>query len=132
MTIPDRHAKDDPERDTYDPEPYRQAALDSVIETIMLFGQWPQPRSSLRIWLNEQPRRVEFDLAEWMAENFEPAEMSAFIVAHICNDDDRNARQDDIERRIETQLRDELAESGMVESKIEELHEEEREEHDGR
>ncbi len=122
MTMPDRHAKDDPERDTYDPEPYRQAAIDSVIETIMLFGQWPQPRT------DGQHRRMEFDLAEWMAENFEPAEMSAFIVAHICNDDDRNARQDDIERRIETQLRAELADSSMVESVIEQLHEDERDE----
>ena len=115
------------ERDTYDPEPYRQAALDSVIETIMLFGEYPQPRTLIGGRMYGHPRRCEFDLQEWITENMEPCETAAFLVAHITGYDSRDIMQATFEKMIEERLRAELAESGMVESKIEELYEDDME-----
>ena len=115
----------DPERDTYDPEPYRQSALDSVIETIMLFGQYPQPRTGTG-W-HTQTRRVEFDLSEWVAENMEPADLAHFMVVHICNDENKDLQRDKAEKWIEEQLRGELVDSDMVMEKIDDLYNDDRE-----
>ena len=120
----------DPERGTYDPEPYRQRALDDVIETIMLFGQWPQPNTGIG-WIRSA-RRVEFDLAEWCAENINADVLAAFLVSHIALDDDRDIRQDKIEKEITAKLRAHLAESDMVDDKIDDLHADEMEEANGR
>ena len=128
--MPDRNAHIHGAENTYDPEPYRQRALDDVIETIMLFGQWPQPRTG-HGWHNAQ-RRVEFDLQEWIVENMGPNETAAFLVAHISGYESRDIMQSTFEKRIEAALRTEFAESDMVESVIEQLHEDEREEHNGR
>ena len=130
MTMPDRNAHIHGDEGTYDPEPYRQRALDDVIETIMLFGQYPQPRTG-HGWHNAQ-RRVEFDLQEWIVENMEPIETAAFLVAHISGYENRDIMQSTFEKLIEAALRAHLADSDMVMEKIEELHEDEREEHNGR
>lgn len=115
--------KGDPDAGTYDPDEYRERALDEVIETIMLFGIYPQPNPY------RAPRQTEFDLAEWVAENVDVGELAQFLVAHIANDDDKNTRQDRIEKEISARLRDHLRDSDMVADKIEELHEDERNDH---
>ncbi len=127
MTMPDRNAHIHGDEGTYDPEPYRQRALDDVIETIMLFGQWPQPRTGRGI-----QGRIEFDLAEWCAENINADVLAAFLVSHIALDDDRDIRQDKIEKEITAKLRAHLAESDMVDDKIDDLHADEMEEANGR
>ncbi len=112
----------DPEAGTYDPEPYRERALDDVIETIMLFGQWPQPRP----WRGGTVRRVEFDLCDWIADNLEPSELAAFAVGQICGEDTASGRLH-LERDITEQLRAELSDSEMVNDHIDELHRDETE-----
>lgn len=108
---------------TYDPEPYRPRALDDVIETIMLFGQYPQPRHGRGL----QARRAEFDLCDWIAENIEPCDVAQFLTWHICLHEDRDMLKINLEKRITDKLREELADSDMVNDAIAELHEQERE-----
>ncbi len=129
--MPDRNAHIHGDENTYDPEPYRQRALDEVIETIMLFGQWPQPRTGSG-WHTPTPRRVEFDLVDWISENLEPQDTAQFLMWSITNDDGAYTLQTNLEKRIEERLRVELADSSMVDDVIESLHEDERAEHDGR
>ena len=114
----------DPDAGTYDPDEYRERALDDVIDLIMLFGVYPPPR------VYGKPHRIEFDLAEWVAENVDVGELAQFLVAHIANDDDKNMRQDRLEKEIAAKLREHLRDSDMVVDKIEELHENERREHE--
>lgn len=125
--MPDRNAHIHGDENTYDPEPYRQAALDSVIETIMLFGEYPQPRTLIGGRMCGQPRRCEFDLQEWVTENMEPFETAAFLVAHITGYDSCDVMQSTFEKMIEERLRVELADSGMVDDVIEQLYEDDRE-----
>ena len=66
-------------------------------------------------------------MQEWVTENMEPHETAAFLVAHITGYDSRDIMQATFEKMIEERLREDLAESGMVESKIEELYEDDME-----
>lgn len=122
--MPDRNAKIHGDEGTYDPEPYRARALDDVIETILAFGQYPQPRTGR---YSPGVRRIEFDLREWCVENLEPDELAGFLVAHITVYDDTYGLQMKLERDIEARLREELADSGMVNEKIDEIYHDEME-----
>jgi len=113
----------DPDAGTYDPDEYRERALDEVIETIMLWGQYPAPNPY------RPPRRIEFDLAEWVAENVDVSELAQFLGAHIANDEKKDEKQLVLEVDISAKLSEHLRDSDMVADKIEELHEDERNEH---
>ncbi len=116
----------DPEAGTYDPEPYRARALDDVIETIMLFGQWPQPRTG-KGWHMAAKPSAQFSLVDWLIENEEPCDLAAFVVRQIMLDDERDVWQNRMEKRITEKLRAELSDSEMVNDHIDELRRDEME-----
>ncbi len=124
MTMPDRNSSIHGDEGMYDPEPYVAEALDNIVGTVMLFGQWPQPRTSVASSLGYAPRRVEFDLAEWLVEEYEPAEMARFMVNRLCRDDDSDMLELRTEQEIEAKLRKHFADSAILDAEIEELHHE--------
>ena len=61
-----------------------ETARGEIVETIMLFGQWPQPRPESD---HRMPHRVQFLLSEFIAnrENPDVEELAQFMVLAITN-----------------------------------------------
>jgi len=105
--------------------PFMDDALDDVIDTILLFGTYPQPR---QMWQGGRfvpcRRPVRFDLADWVAENVEPVQLAEsytdFIMSQALGLEGEN-RRDRQQKNVDKMLRDYLADSDIVRDKAEEL-----------
>jgi len=108
-----------------DAAPFMDDALDEVIDTIMLFGVYPQPR---QVWrdgrFHPAAERAQFDLQEWVAENIDPVQLAESYTDFICSaafgvaGEDRRDQQ---QKAVDKMLRDFLAGSDMVRDKAEEF-----------
>ena len=83
-----------------------EAALEEVVYTIMLFGQWPQPKP-----LGDPQPRVEFSLTEFIANEVEHSELVDVYVDAITGSfdsfyDTQERKRRDIEDRLTNHLRD--------------------------
>ena len=78
-------------------------ARDEIVETVMLFGEWPQPSP-------HRPRRIEFDLVEWIYEEGSVAdehELCQYFVLSIIDRSDIGAFEDS-RIRWENEITDKL------------------------
>jgi len=109
--------------------PHMENALESVVETIMLYGEYPQRR---KVWRNGAfvvlPASKQFDLWSWLARNINSDDRNEFMFAMTV---DYNRHSDTLTKwrdKIEKRLIEELAGSEMVREKAEQLAEEARDE----
>lgn len=120
-----------------DIEPYLADALESVVETILLFGEYPQPRPNA--WrTGKTPPKREFDLYDFLeAHEGDPYRMPEECTLReyfILSLTDRTTygpfsdARDRWEKKIEKALRDDLAGGELVQAKALQLALEEREE----
>lgn len=107
-------------------EAQMENALDHVLETILLFGQYPQPR---RPYPSDYPlrvppsRRIQFDLQEWIDKHIDRAQLVETYAEYIMQDAlgvDGHDRHDRQVKQVENMLREELADSEIVREKAEE------------
>ncbi len=103
-----------------------EQALESVVETIMLFGEYPQPRMHVRGILGTPPRRRLFDLHDWVIENVDAVNWYVRMVTEYGSEFD--AQRLDETNRIEKLLREELRDSQIVYDKAADIAHEEAEE----
>lgn len=100
---------------------YKERALEDVVETIMLYGEYPQPRRA-SYGLSFVQRIRQFDLREWLTENYKPEEIADFMVRAMTDygldfDEERLLQTDSIEKQLTVELRD----SPIVLDKADEL-----------
>ena len=63
-----------------DLQPFLESALEDVVETVMLYGQWPAPRRMIKGMPYRQLARVQFSLIEWVDENVNIDELVTYYV----------------------------------------------------
>lgn len=66
----------------------REAAREQIVETVMLFRQWPQPRPANAFW-GPMPR-VKFSLVEWLFDTagftpIDPSEVEELFVLALTD-----------------------------------------------
>lgn len=132
-TNPGRYDKDHGDEGTLDLEPHMEGALEHVVETIMNFGVYPQPRCVGLFMTTGSNRRTEFDLYDDLIDEkfIEHADLLEFFILSM-NDAGHygsfyNLRSS-WEKRLEKYLSTKLQDSSMVREKAEEYMEEELEE----
>ncbi len=109
--MPDHHSVPEALKDGNDL--YKERALEDIVETIMLYGEYPARAS--------KTTRL-FDLREWIQENMDADEIADFMVGAFTDwglgwDEQRLKLCDNIEKQITAELRD----SQMVLDKADEL-----------
>jgi len=118
----------DPDDGKIDIEPFMARALNDVIETIMLFGVYPQPRRSFRNGCYRNLAGVRFDLSDWLFEHYAdelPGLAAGFLT---LNGDEAYEHKSRHEKRVIELIAEELRESEIVRDKALEMAEEERNE----
>lgn len=99
------------------PTLYMQDALESVVETVMLFGQYPQPRAS-----QYQPvRRVQFLLCDWIGENIDVSTMAMFMACSLDYGTEFDTLRYKNEENIRLALMEHFKDSDIVQEKAEEM-----------
>lgn len=98
---------------TIDLDPYMDEALNEVIETILLFGQYPQPN-------RRRPVQCKFDLIEHLTNDWNPSELAAFLLVALTNGDTFEAKMN-AEKRLTEELSDKLRDSEIVRDKAFEM-----------
>lgn len=112
-----------------DISPYMPRALDDVIETILAWGVYPQPRLYPYAMRHLPARRVEFDLREWCNEHIDQSEMAELYVSMITDySNEHDSRRMKEAARVEAMLREELRDAEITRERAERLAEEAREE----
>ena len=115
------------EVDGLDLEPFMENALEVVVETIMLFGEFPQRH---KVWRNgrfeDAPHNVEFDLYDFLAAKVSNDDRNEFMFAITTNYGKDSGTLLDWQKKIEKRLMEELAGSEMVREKALEMAEEEK------
>lgn len=112
--------------------PHMENALESVVETIMNFGEYPQPRRVGLFITTGSPRRKQYDLYEELQDEkfIEHADLLEFFICAM-NDYSTCGAFSDLrgrwEKRLTEHLLDKLADSEIVRDKALEYAEEERE-----
>ena len=109
------------------PADFHAAALQSIVTTIMLFGELPQPKSAGYPGYSSQ--RKQFDLHEWALEKIPGSEMADLYVAALIGDDDLIGKKAKELARIEKLLTEHLRDSEIVEERAQEMMEDERDDH---
>lgn len=125
-----RNDKTHGDEDGIDLEPHMENALESVVETIMRFGEYPQPRKHIpgMPYRNLRPR--QFCLHDWILEKniFDPSELREYFILSM-NDHSITGSFSDArsrwEKELEKRLKELLAGSEMVQEKAREFAEEE-------
>lgn len=113
-----------------DLEPHMENALESVVETIMLFGEYPQPKRGRYRPFTTPPAPKQFDLYDWILENniVDPSDLREYFILSM-NDHSLigpfEAARSRLEKELEKRLKEQLAESEMVQEKAREFAEEE-------
>lgn len=103
---------------TIDLDPYMKYALDDVIETIMLFGQYPQPSTRF-------PSRPQFLLYEHIENEWDQRRITGLVIAALTdysNEFFTTRMKADADLREE--LKDKLRDSDMVRDRARALAEE--------
>lgn len=108
-----------------DTEPFEKQALDDVVETLMLYAEYPRPIFSQRNGFAQ--RYTLFNLLDWVTEHIDPADLAMFYIQQITDysidADDRRMQEAD---KVEKALREELRDSEIVRDRAIELEEEEK------
>lgn len=112
---------------TLDVESFERRAIEDVVETIMLFGQYPQPRGA---WDKRPPRSVEFDLQEYLVEHRDDSDLANLAMCAIINFGDFDERRLNENRKLEAELTEHLRDSQIVRDRAEDLAEEDRYDHE--
>lgn len=120
-----RYDHADPDEGTVDIEPHLESALESVVETIMLYGEYPQPRRDYYTGGPAIQSRKEFDLWDWLAENINSDDRNEFMFAVTVDYRPHSTVLSDWRGKIEKRLMLELADSDMVRERAEQIAEEE-------
>ena len=103
-----------------DTEPYEKQALDDVVDSILLWGQYPHGTKLGN-------HRPVFDLREWVNENIDPADLALFYIQQITDySNEADVRRMDEAAKVEKALREELRDSQIVTDRAIELAEEEK------
>lgn len=116
----------DHEEQRNDLTPYMEGALESVIETIMLWGQYPQPKR--RAWNYSSFLGKQFDLMDYIMETFDPTEIAEFALVALT-DYEGHALADlrrKWDKKLEAMLAKHLAGHEIVTDRAEQLRDEER------
>lgn len=120
LSIKDRHIRNPDEPDEpggIDLVPFMENALESVVETIMLFGEYPQPRrGDYRPFRPIAPGK-EFDLWDWLAENINSDDRNEFMFSVTVDYQSHSTVLSDWRGKIEKRLLLELADSDTVREK---------------
>lgn len=110
-------------------EAFLAAALDEVVECVMLFGQWPQPKKDWKG--NAVPCRIQFSLSEFMSEEYGPEQLGRIAILAVINwENDFDWLRSDLEREIEAQVRKHLDGSQIVDEHAQYLEEQAKEDAD--
>lgn len=101
--------------------PIHERALGDVVETIMLFGEYPQPHRQRRFY----PR--QFDLVPFLLR-IHPAELREFVMLALTDhgrSGDFETARDRLEKQVRAMLMEHLRDSDMVRERVAQLIEEE-------
>ncbi len=119
------------DEDQVDPERYLEPALEEVVEIIMNFGQWPQPRRVGTFITTGSNAPKLLDLYDCLADRIDYSELLEYFILSL-NDrgiigpfSDSRARW---EKRVEKMLVDHLTGSELVADHAAKLMRDEREE----
>lgn len=123
MNMPDRfahvHGDEDALPELTDAE--LKEGLEDVVDTIMCFGEFPQPRTSHDLFRRPVQRRL-FDLQEWLVENWTTEDLANFVSMALTDfgldfDERRLAEAD----RVSSRLKEELKDADFVEDRAFEM-----------
>lgn len=116
------------EPDGIDIEPFMPRALDDVIETILAWGVYPQPRLYPYAMRHLPAQRILFDLREWCNEHIDQADMAELYVSMITDYSiDHDTRRHAEASKVEAMLREELRDSQITRDHAERLAEQAKE-----
>lgn len=105
-SVPAHIAERKSDRSEYDD--YMDDALESVVEDILTFGQYPRPHKG-RI------RPPDFDLQDWMTEHYDPADLANLAMCAVIDyGNDFAERRLKEYKRLEQRLLDELRDHDFV------------------
>ena len=106
------------------PDMYMQSALESIVETVMLYGQYPQPRASQY----RPERKVQFLLADWIGDNIDVSTMAMFMACSLDYSGDFDDLRNKNEENIRLALMEHFRDSEIVQEKAEEMRRDARDE----
>lgn len=105
-------------------EPFMESALESVVETILFFGEYPQPRRVGTFITTGSRRPKQFDLYEFLEDKIELCELLEFFICSL-NDQTNYGAFSDLrsrwEKRIEKMLVEHLTGHAIVMDKALEM-----------
>ncbi len=110
-----------------DLEPHMENALESVVETIMLYGEYPQPRRGDYRPFRPLVAVKQFDLWDWIADNINSDDRNEFLFAVTVDYMQHSSIVSDWRDKIEKRLMLELSDSEIVRDKALEYAEEAKE-----
>ena len=131
--MPDSLAHVHGDEDGIDLTPFMEGALQSVVETILAYGEFPAPRRVGMFMTTGSTRRKQFDLYEELQDEkfIEHADLLEFFILAM-NDASTcgwfSTLRSRWEKRLTEMLLDKLADSEIVRDKAEQLAEEAKEE----
>jgi hypothetical protein len=109
--------------------PHMENALELVIEDILKYGEYPQPRRVGLFITTGKGGPRQFDLCEFVQENIDAGDiLESFVKYAICSDRDRDFEAMKWERKFSAMLLENLAGSEIVRERAEQLAEEAMEE----
>ena len=117
---------------TIDLEPHLEGALEMVIECVMNFGVWPQPRKVGRFITSGSSRPTRFDLYDFLESKNVPeeAELREFFIASLNTTSSTWGAFSDMrsmwEKKITKLLTEHFTGSEIVKELAQKLAEEER------
>lgn len=119
--MPDHHSV--PEQEGVDAASYLERVLEDVVDTIMTFGEYQQPRFNRLFTSAARPRL--FDLQEWLTDNWSAEDIANFAMCALVDFGldfaERRHREAD---RVRGQLMVELKDADFVMDMAEQLAEE--------
>jgi hypothetical protein len=98
------------------PDLWMQPALESVVETVMLFGQYPQPSPNIH-----RQRQVQFLLCDWIGENIDVSTMAMSMSCSLDYGTEFDTLRFKIEENIRLALVEHFKDSEIVQEKAEEM-----------
>ena len=99
-------------------------ALSDVVNTVMLFGEYPQPTGNKV----DAQKRKRFDMYEWAREHVDAADMCDLYVSVVCGTADDYLHMQRLARemkRVEAALTEHLRDSEIVDQRAAEMAEDE-------
>jgi len=112
-----------------DLEPYMERALEEVVETVLNYGMYPQPRRVSLYFTTGSTAPRQFDLYDWILETnaVDPSELREYFILSL-NDHSSCGMFEDArskwEKKLTEKLLDHFAGSEIVRERAEKLAEE--------